>query len=58
MKRILSLFSLPTAAQVVKVTLAEYERKLITAEADAAYSKKLSEFYREGIVRLRQQHPA
>ena len=50
-------FRKPTAAQVAKTTLEDFERHLIVAESDAAYHRKMSEFYKEGILRLRQQAP-
>ena len=51
-------FHKPTAAQVAKTTLEDFERNLIVSESDAAYHRKMSEYYREGITRLRGQQNA
>lgn len=57
MNRILNLFRIPPAVEIAKLAIAQYERDLIDAEATAAYNKKMTEYYREGIARLRQQWP-
>lgn len=51
-------FLKPTAAQVAKDMLEDYERQLIVTESAAAYQRKMSEYYREGITRLRSQQTA
>lgn len=51
-------FRKTTAAQLAKTTLEDYERNLIVSESAAAYNRKMTEFYREGISRLRSQAAA
>lgn len=51
-------FKKPAAALMAKETIEDYERELLVAENTAAYNKKLAEFYKEAIQRLRQQHPS
>ena len=48
-------FHKPTAEEVIQKNLEEYARQLVVQEAAAAYHRKLAEFYKEGIVRLRSQ---
>lgn len=48
-------FHKPTAAEVIRRDLEEYARQVIIQEAAAAYHRKMSEFYKEGIARLRSQ---
>ena len=50
-----TMFSKPSAQVIIQRNLADYKRELITAEASAAYSTKLAEFYRQGITRLQLQ---
>ena len=52
------LFTKPAAALMAKETIEDYERELLVSENTAAYNKKLAEFYKEAIQRLRQQHPS
>ena len=55
LKLLLSIFNRPSAQSIRQSNLEDYQRELIGAEASAAYSTKLAEFYREGIVRLQEQ---
>ena len=58
MKKLNELFNpfrKPTAEEVIRQDLAEYSRQVIVQEAAAAYHRKLAEFYKEGITRLRGQ---
>lgn len=48
-------FHKPTAEEVIRKNLEEYARQLVAQEAAAAYHRKLAEFYKEGIARLRNQ---
>lgn len=48
-------FRKPTVEEVIRQDLAEYSRQVIIQEAAAAYHRKMSEFYKEGIARLRSQ---
>ena len=48
-------FRKPTAEEVIRNNLEEYARQLVAQEAAAAYHRKLAEFYKEGITRLRSQ---
>jgi hypothetical protein len=52
---IASIFRKPSAEQLVKEALEEYQRQLINAEATAAYQIKMVEYYRDGIKRLQQK---
>lgn len=54
-KMLTQLFRQPTAAELAKKELAEYQRLLLTAQANAAYQTKMVEFYTEGIGRLAKQ---
>ena len=59
MKKLNELFNpfrKPTAEEVIRQALAEYSRQVIVQEAAAAYHRKMSEFYKEGIARLRSQN--
>ncbi len=49
---ILNSFRTPTATDIAKKELAEYQRLLLKAQADASYHAKMVEFYSEGIGRL------
>jgi hypothetical protein len=52
---IVRFFQKPTAAEIAKKELAEYQRQLLQAQANAAYQTKMVEFYSEGIGRLTKQ---
>lgn len=45
-------FRQPTAIDLAKSSLAEYQRQLLVCQAAAAYNQKMSEYYQEGIARL------
>lgn len=44
-----------SAEDLIKSNLEHYARQLVAQEAAAAYHRKLAEFYKEGIARLRGQ---
>ena len=52
---LLNPFRQPSAEQVMSNLLEDHERELIIAESAAAYSRKMAEFYKESIARLRVQ---
>lgn len=47
----------PTLEEIRNRTLDEYERNLFEQEAAAAYHRKLVEYYRDGIARLKAHQP-
>lgn len=53
--RLFNPFHKCSAEEMVQTTLMDYSRELLLAEASAAYHRKMSEFYKEGIVRLQSQ---
>ena len=52
-----NLFNKPTAKQMARETVEEYQRLLLATENQAAYNAKLAEYYREGISRLNKFKP-
>lgn len=53
--RLFNPFRKLSAHEMVHHTLADYARALLLAEASAAYHRKMTEFYKEGIARLQSQ---
>ena len=49
-------FHKPEAKDIINDTLEEYRRKAIDYTESAAYSKKMAEFYQEGIARLTKEN--
>ena len=46
-------FMKPLASDLINKNLEEYARHLVLEEAAAAYHRKMAEYYREGIERLK-----
>lgn len=57
MQQVFSRFK-PTIEEIRNRTLDEYERSLLEQEAAAAYHRKLVEYYRDGIARLKAYQPS
>lgn len=51
-KVIIKAFSKIQATDLANTTLTQYKSEMIKHQEAAAYSAKMAEFYREGIVRL------
>lgn len=58
LKHITNPFTQPTVEELRKKTLDDYERQLMAQEAAASYHRKLVEYYRDGITRLKTQQTA
>lgn len=50
-------FRQPSAAEMVRRNIEEYERKLVEYQAQEAYCKKMAEYYAEGLARLAKFRP-
>ena len=55
---IFKLFAKPSAQEIVETNLEEYERRLLDHQASTAYHKKMSEYYAEGLDRLKKFQPS
>lgn len=49
----LNPFHKPSAQTIVQENLEEYQRRLVAEEAAAAYHRKMVEYYKEGVIRLK-----
>lgn len=49
-----NLFQKPLALEIAENELKDYERKLLDHQASAAYHRKMSEYYSEGLERLKR----
>ena len=58
LKFIESWFKKPSAKEIALETHEEYQRLLLEHEAKAAFHGKMTEYYREGIGRLRPHYHA
>ena len=50
---LINYFKKPQAQNIIKDNIEEYARELIRHEAATSYSQKMSEYYREGLERLK-----
>ena len=51
----LNIFRKPLAAELAQKAHEDYARSLFLHEAEAAFHRKMVEYYQEGIKRLQQQ---
>lgn len=49
-----NLFQKPLAQEIVENELKKYARQLLDHQASAAYHKKMTEYYSEGLERLKR----
>lgn len=56
-RRVIQMFSKPSAAEIVENNLEEYQRQLVDHQAATSYHKKMAEYYAEGLERLQRFKP-
>lgn len=52
----LNPFRKPTVNDLIKSMLSEYELNFVLAESAADYNRKMAQYYKEGITRLKAQN--